>query len=119
MYTNTIKKELRDYILSEINQYDFLEPIDLHHELFNTDYYIIGYYQAEQWLKKHNVNIFTGIEFVQDYQRNNFGPDAIRTYDNAEELVNMITYIIGEELIMGEMNDEIEKLMHDNVYISE
>ena len=43
----------------------------------------------------------------------------MRTYDNAEELVNMITYIIGEELIMGEMNDEIEDIMHDSAYISE
>jgi len=119
MNTHTIKEELRNYILSEINQYDFLEPIDLHHELFNTDYYVIGYYQAEQWLKKHNISIFKGIEFVQDYERNNFGPDAIRTYDNAEALVNMITYIIGEELIMGGMNGEIEKIMHDNACISE
>lgn len=119
MNTHTIKEELKSYILDNINQYDFIEPIDLHHELFNSDYYIIGYYQAEQWLKKHSISIFRGIEFVQDYQRNNFGPDAIRTYDNAEDLVNMITYIIGEELIMGEMNDEIEDIMHDNAYISE
>ena len=119
MNTHTIKEELRDYILSKINQYDFLEPIDLHHELFNNDYYIIGYYQAEQWLKEHDISIFRGIEFVQDYERNNFGDDAIRTYDNAESLVNMITYIIGEELIMWEMHKEIENLMHDNVYISE
>lgn len=119
MNTHTIKEELRDYILDNINQYDFLEPIDLHHELFNNDYYIIGYYQAEQWLKEHDISIFRGIEFVQDYERNNFGDDAIRTYDNAEALVNMITYIIGEELIMWEMHKEIEKLMHDNVYISE
>ena len=27
-----------------------LEDEDLHHKVFNEDYYIIGYYQAEQWL---------------------------------------------------------------------
>ena len=119
MNTHTIKEELREYILDNINEYDFLEPIDLHHELFNNDYYIIGYYKAEQWLKKHDISIFRGIEFVQDYERNNFGHDAVRTYDNAETLVNMITYIIGEELIMFEMNGKIEKMMHDNASISE
>ena len=119
MNTHTIKEELREYILDNINQYDFLEPIDLLHELFNNDYYIIGYYKAEQWLKKHDINIFRGIEFVQDYERDIYGSDAVRTYSNAEALVNMITYVIGEQLIMWEMHDEIEKIMHDNAYISE
>jgi hypothetical protein len=39
---------------------------------------------------------------VQDYERDNFGNDAVQTYDNAEKLVNMIVYIVGEELIYQE-----------------
>ena len=70
-----------------------------HYHLFNEDYYIIGYYNAEQWLKKHNINTFQGISFVQDYEREMFGNDGMRNYDNAESLVNMIVYIIGEELL--------------------
>jgi len=101
MNTDTIKTELKEYIkesIQDFTKHDFY-PDDLHHYIFNEDYYIIGYYKAEQWLKKHNISIFEGISFVQDYERDNFGNDAVRNYDNAETLVNMIVYIIGEELI--------------------
>tara|TARA_B100001113_G_scaffold327773_1_gene301537 strand:- start:629 stop:955 length:327 start_codon:yes stop_codon:yes gene_type:complete len=101
MNKNSIKTELKQYIEDNIKDIDCQDE-DLHHELFNVDYYIIGYYQAEQWLKEHDVSVFEGIEFVQDYERENFGEDAVRTYDNAETLVNMIVYIIGEELIYQE-----------------
>ena len=101
MNKNTIKQELEKYIKENLNRFDEYEAEseEIHFSLFNEDYYIIGYYQAEQWLKKHNVSVFEGIEFVQNYERDNFGDDAVRTYDNAETLVNMIVYIIGEELI--------------------
>jgi len=105
MNLQTIKTELNEYIEEKLNEYDsptiaeLTRNNDLHHELFNTDYYIIGYYRAEKWLKKHNISFFEGIEFVQDYERVNFGSEAVQTYDNAEKLVNAITYIIGEELI--------------------
>ena len=104
MNTYTVKEELKAHIEDGIKEIDFSEfdDNDLHQELFNTDYYIIGYYQAEQWLKEHNISVFQGIEFVQDYERENFGDDAVQTYDNAEKLVNMIVYIIGEELIHQE-----------------
>lgn len=98
MDTNTIKTELTQYIQDNILLTD-KQFEDLHSRLFNEDYYIIGYYKAEQWLKKHNISVFEGIAFVQDYERERFGDDAIGTYDNAEKLVNMIVYIIGEELI--------------------
>tara|TARA_R100000458_G_C8048360_1_gene96621 strand:+ start:128 stop:475 length:348 start_codon:yes stop_codon:yes gene_type:complete len=104
MNTETIKTELQEYIIEEMQNYDFgirevedLDLNDLHHELFNQDYYLIGYYKCEQWLKNHNINIFEGINFVQDYERMNFG--EFKQYKNAEELVNMIVYIIGEEIL--------------------
>ena len=103
MNLDTIKTELQEHLnafIAENNDRKWARDIsDLHHEAFNQDYYIIGYYQCEQWLKKHNISVFEGIEFVQDYERNNFGVEWVRTYDNAESLVNMITYIIGEELV--------------------
>ncbi len=95
-----LKEHLNDYILNSFEWSDIVEDAqELHHQAFNQDYYIIGYYQSEQWLKKHDISVFEGIEFVQDYERTNFGVEWVRTYDNAESLVNMITYIIGEELV--------------------
>ncbi len=99
MNLETIKQELQEYINDEKSNYNDVDINDLHYHLFNEDYYIIGYYKAEQWLKKHNINIFQGISFVQDYEREMFGNDGMRNYDNAESLVNMIVYIIGEELL--------------------
>ncbi len=99
MNLETIKQELQEYINDEKSNYNDVDINDLHYHLFNEDYYIIGYYNAEQWLKKHNINIFQGISFVQDYEREMFGNDGMRNYDNAESLVNMIVYIIGEELL--------------------
>jgi hypothetical protein len=99
METNTIKTELKNHIEKNIKNYDCNDEY-LHFHLFNEDYYIIGYYQCGQWLKKHNISVFEGIEFVQEYERENFG--TVKTYDNAESLVNMIVYIVGEELIYQE-----------------
>jgi hypothetical protein len=105
----SIKCELLEYIettLKELRHYKDLptEISDLHHELFNQDYYIIGYYQAEQWLLKHNITAFQGIEYVHDYEEFHFGEK--RSYTNAEALVNMVVYIKGEELLY-ELEEEI------------
>lgn len=70
---------------------------DLHHELFNTDYFIIGYYEAEQWLIK-NVGIFAAIEEIKDYEQSNFG-EVSTDLSSSEKVVNMYTYIKGEEIL--------------------
>lgn len=99
---NSIKEELKNYLEDFIKDLrgDIFDGQELHQQAFNEDYYIIGYHQAEQWLKKHDVSVFEAINFVQDYEREMFGADAVRSYDNAESLVNMLVYIVGEEITM-------------------
>lgn len=70
---------------------------DLHSALFNTDYYIIGYYNAEQWLIA-NTGVFAGIEIVQDYEKDNFG-EVNTDLSSSEKVVNMLAYIGGEEVL--------------------
>ncbi len=41
---------------------------DLHNEVFNTDYYIIGTYKAKEALREYDV--FEAIDLVQNYERN-------------------------------------------------
>lgn len=106
---NSIKEELSEYIterIKELKSYKELESeiSEVHHELFNQDYYIIGYYQAEQWMKQHNITAFQGMEYVHNYESFHFGEK--RDYTNAEALVNMIVYIKGEELLY-ELESEI------------
>lgn len=74
---------------------------DLHNEVFNTDYYIIGTYQAKEILKEYDV--FEAIELVQTYEQEQFG-EIYTDLSDAEKLLNMVYYIIGDEVI-GEMYD--------------
>jgi len=69
---------------------------DLHNEVFNTDYYIIGTAAAKQALREFDV--FDAIEKVMEYEKDNFGEVNTELYD-PEKLVNMLFYIIGEEAI--------------------
>ena len=70
---------------------------ELHHELFNTDYFIVGYYEAEQWLKA-NVGIFQAINDVVEYEKQNFG-ENMTDVSSSEKLVNMWVYIEGEKIL--------------------
>ena len=72
---------------------------DLHNEVFNTDYYIIGTYEAKDALREYDV--FDAIELVQGYEKDNFG-EVYTDLSNPEKLINMVYYIIGDEVI-GEM----------------
>lgn len=68
---------------------------DLHHEIFNTDYYIIGRHQATEWLGGH---VFEIIDFIKEYEVDNFG-ELSTDIGEPEKVVNMYVYIIGEEIV--------------------
>ena len=69
------KEDVKNYIIDQLASDVGLDQNinDLHHYLLNEDYFIIGYYQAEQWLKKDNGSIFEAIETIKDYEQSNFG----------------------------------------------
>ena len=77
---------------------------DLHNEIFNTDYYIIGTHEAKEALEEYGV--FDAIEKVQTYKKDNFG-EIYTDLSDPEKLINMLYYIIGEEVLF-EMMDGIE-----------
>ena len=77
---------------------------DLHNEVFNTDYYIIGTHQAKKALEDYGV--WDAIEKVQTYEKENFG-EIYTDMSDPEKLINMLYYIIGEE-VLCEMMDGIE-----------
>ena len=51
----------KDYLNNDIS--------DIHHDLFNTDYYLIYYSECNKWLVSH---AFEGIGIIQDYENDNF-----------------------------------------------
>ena len=77
---------------------------DLHHEIFNMDYYIIGTYEAKEALEEYGV--WDAIEKVKEYEVDNFG-EIYTDLADPEKLINMLYYIIGEEVLF-EMMDGIE-----------
>ena len=82
------------------------EVYDLHHEIFNTDYYIIGRYQAKEWM---GANAFDCIGEVQEYEQVNFG-EVSTDLSEPERVVNMYVYIIGETILQGVVNEFKENL---------
>ncbi len=82
---------------------------DLHNEVFNTDYYIIGTYEAKEALNEYGV--FEAIEKVQTYEKDNFG-EVYTDLSDPEKLINMLYYIIGEE-VLYEMMEGVDEF-HDN-----
>ena len=71
---------------------------EIHNVLFNEDYFIIGYYNAEQFLTKSNGSVFRAIETVRDYELDHFGK-VFTDFSNSEQVANMYAYVKGEELL--------------------
>jgi hypothetical protein len=93
--TQEIKNEITEYVFESLDQYTYKDfpssdaLLDtLHQELFNNDYYIIGYYACEEWLKEHDISVFD----AQNYCSNAGGTAK---FDNAEQLVNELVYWIS------------------------
>ena len=94
-FDNWIEEQDLDWITQNIE--------DLHHRCFNTDYYIIGTYKAKQWCGDQVFNI---INFIKEYENDNFG-EVNTDFSDAEKVVNMYVYIIGEDIV-SKYRDEIE-----------
>jgi len=90
-----IKEYFNDYIKEQDNEWIDENLDDLHYHAFNTDYYIIGNYQATEWLGNQVFNI---IDFIKDYEMDNFG-EISTDFSSPESVVNMYTYIIGESIV--------------------
>ena len=106
---NSVKTELANHIIDKINDGILTNQNkdDWHHLAFNEDYFLIGYYQCEQWLKNNDISTFEAIDIVKNYEINHFG--EFTTDINSESIVNMLAYILGEELIYS---DEFKKVKH-------
>lgn len=100
MNRNT-QQELKSLIIDAINDNRLNDkPVsEIHNEVFNSDYFIIGRYAAEQWLI-NNGGIFNAIEIIKDYENDNFG-EVNTDFSEPEKVCNMYVYILGEELING------------------
>ena len=101
---------------------------DLHNEIFNTDYFIIGRYEAEQFLQK--VGTFEAIGTIKEYEEDHFG-EVNTDFSSSEKVCNMYVYIIGEEILNNSKTfdqkrdegiilneEEVNKIVRELAYIS-
>ena len=99
---NTVRKELLEYIEDSIKDEVITNDNvdDWHYYLFNQDYYIIGYHNAEEWFKQHNISVWEAIQKTQEYT------------------ANLYTYICGEELLAeanAETIEELQEFINQNI----
>ena len=97
-----MREEARERIIECLKDGYAGHYCDLHHEVFNTGYYIVGTERAKEALREYDV--FKAIEKVQAYEKDNFG-EVYTDLSNPEKLVNMLFYIIGEEVIWEMLDD--------------
>mgnify|MGYP003139255954 FL=1 len=101
--------EIKEYFNDFIEEHDkewIKENIDdLHHYAFNEDYYIIGNYEAKEWLSD---KVFNVIDIIKEYENDNFG--KVNTdFSQPERVVNMYAYIVGEQIVYDYINSLEEK----------
>ena len=89
------KKEALEDIKEVLESYNGYY-CDLHNEVFNMGYYIVGTYQAKKALEQYGV--FNAIGKIQEYENDNFG-EVLTDLSDPEKIANMLYYIIGEEAI--------------------
>lgn len=104
-----MKEEAKAAIIEELEYGYTGYYCDLHDVLFNTDYYIIGTYRAQQALEEYGI--WDAIKEVQTYEKERFG-EVYTDLSNPEQVINMLYYIIGEE-VLYEMMDSID-VFRDN-----
>ena len=71
------------------------DALDLHHHVYNEDYFIIGTDEAKQWL---GDLVFDAIEEIRGYEQENYG-EVTTDFSDPEQVANMIAYILGEEIL--------------------
>ena len=96
-------EEIYDYDKDKVST-ELPDLYDLHHEIFNTDYYIVGRYQAKQWL---GADAFDCISEIQEYENEHFG-SVTTDLSEPERVVNMYVYIIGEEILEDVVSDFLD-----------
>lgn len=97
------RAELIEYTIDMLKEYrdSEIEGSELHHHLFNMDYYFSYHSDATQWLSDR---AFDAIGAIQEYEQFNFG-EIYTDLSQPQNVGNMFIYII-----VGEILNESETL---------
>lgn len=90
-------KEIKETLLDNLDGYEGIEDYtfeEVLNDLFNSDYYIIGYKEAENALKEYGI--FKALDEVQEFDVENFG-EWDTDYTDPEKVANALEYIHANE----------------------
>ena len=111
--TESVTQHAIDYIddLLKRSPYEDIdvEACELHHLIFNVDYFIVGTWNAKQWL---GDQAFEGIEKIKEYEQDNFG-QVTTDFSCPEKVANMLAYILAEEVLHG--SKELQESWNDTL----
>ena len=99
-----IKEHFDEFLVDQDKEWIEENIDDIHHHAFNTDYYIIGTYEAKQWL---GDRVFDVIEHIREYEQSVFG-EVTTDFSDPERIVNIYAYIVGEEVVSEWLNERGE-----------
>lgn len=101
METYNFKEAVKQQLVDALNDGRLVgKPInEIHHEVYNTDYFVIGIWKAEQYLQQHE-GVFSAIAEIKEYEELHFG-EVTTDLSEAEHVCNMLAYIYGEKLLGG------------------
>jgi hypothetical protein len=106
-----LENEIRNHVVENIKDYVGTPVYDIIHYLFNQDYWVIGYYNAEQEILKH-CSIFEAIGIVQDYENDSYGK-CNTDLSNSEQVCNILVFLLGFkcltkcEAVKNNWNDDL------------
>ena len=94
------KKAILEYAIDQLDSQVGLDAYieDLHHHMFNMDYFIIGTYKASKFIGSDLGKI---LEVCIDFEKDMgiFDESFYMTILEPEKVVNKLAYVIGNEIL--------------------
>ena len=109
MFSSEIKKEIANEMYTSIKDYESIQDMylcDVANEYYNNDYYIIGIYQAKEWIKKYFDDMLEVIEYWEDETGEQYG----QMITEVEKLATLVAYTVADTIL----NEVYEFLGYDN-----
>ena len=91
---NDVRRDIIDKLRDGVGAGSY--GCDLHDELCNTDYFIIGSYKAKEWIGEHAFDV---IQLIADWESENLAEDSGFDFSEPERVANMCAFVMGQEIL--------------------
>ena len=93
-YSRKIRNLIKDEIKDMIMDYEDVYGCDLAYEMYNNDYYIIGTYEAKQFLKEY----FDDMTECLEQHEEEFG-EQYPDITNPEKLATLLALFVAQDVL--------------------